>query len=1036
MATVTTTSVTNPLQYPNTTLIDYTTFDGYWYVMVRASTANTFEVWRTNTGASWALYVSLVRANIQEIGSIYTSPQGYISWTYRTSESGEDRVYYRRLTISTATWSSEVLLTGNSNGGVAGSVWGGMDLAQLDYGPSNAYQAGIVIVAQTSNGGAWVFGFNALPGAAPQANNGVMAGNRQFLPVTAVSGHHSPSIDLEHAGNGKTATVSHLWATYGRNQVLLAKIAWHGYGWTLPTSAVAITAVTTNRDYIPGRWDGAQFIMARYSGSTVVVYERNRSNTSTTTRTTPAHTQGVVRSVSVNYNSTSRNPRVFAVGTSTDDLYYVDYDRSLGTWGSWTLVSSTDITGAAVDNFSPRRGTYSNAKHDILTAHTGVNIVHTALGLTFAPLTPTWVFSAVPYVDGSAADVAAALLLDWQFNDPDPNDTQSAYALSRQIGSGTIEYWQASTGTWQATEQKNTSSTTQVTLPTGFVDRFDLGVVSWTPTASTFAATTVQSRSGGKAAILTTVGTPTQAFARYELPVTASTSYSAELWGLSVGGYADFGCAIDWYTSGHVYISTSASAGTALSAGVWGRRSVTATAPGTAAFAQFGPTVGSNPPASTVVYVDDTSFGATPTPWAAASDATHTYRVKTWDFTDVASNYSASLSLVPSAKVNPVITSPADSSTWVTDQLTITWTASEQTAFQAKLIFVGITLEDTGKRVSGSTTWTFDEVLLDTWNYSIQLWTWNAEGLQSDMTQNNISVRFVTPRVPTVVATPNPTNGYITVTVTNPAAAAYVAAGTAATGNNVSLNPALPAGLATDDLLLTLSAIENSGTGVPVLPTPAYTQLALFGNVGLFGKLAGASEGAPSCTYTGGVAGAATSAQTAAFRRAALAALGSPFTQLNGSAQNIAYLGGTPATANCILILIVWKQDGAATVLSTPAGFTKISDIINATGQSIAWYYQIQTTATAISSGTVTVTSGVSAISRSVLVAISGVPLVLRNDIWRIRNGSFGDQIRVLEGVPANGSGNDFRAVSRQEYLYQAYAIGDNGTSQGGLFTL
>jgi hypothetical protein len=195
------------------------------------------------------------------------------------------------------------------------------------------------------------------------------------------------------------------------------------------------------------------------------------------------------------------------------------------------------------------------------------------------------------------------------------------------------------------------------------------------------------------------------------------------------------------------------------------------------------------------------------------------------------------------------------------------------------------------------------------------------------------------------------------------------------------------------------------------------------------------AEGAPSCSYTGGAAGAATSAQTAAFRRAALAALGSPFTQLNGSAQNIAYLGGTPATANCILILIVWKQDGAATVLTTPAGFTKISDIINANGQSIAWYYQIQTTTTAISSGTVTVTSGASAISRSVLVAISGVPNVLYNDVWRIRNGSFGDQVRVLEAVPVNGSGNDFRAVSRQDYLYQAWAIGDNGTSAGGVFT-
>lgn len=900
MATIATTTVANPLQWPSTTLIDYSNHSGAdtgYFALVRATTANTYEIWRTvNNGVSWTLYSSLVRANIAEVGSIYASSQGHISWCYRTNESSQDRIYYRRLDLHNATWSAEVLLSNNVNGGVAGSFWGGCDVITVDYGANGSYQAGMVIAAQTDNGGAWLLGFNTLPGGQPQLNHGVMAGPRQFFPVTAVSGHHSPSIDLEHAG-GKTSNVPNLWVCYGRNQILLNKIAWNGHGWIVPTGMVAVNSVTTNRDYIPGRWDGQRFLMVRYGGgSTVTLYERNKANTSTTVRTTPAHPQGTVRSAGLGHNSQNFNTRVFAVGTSTNDLYYVDYTRATGIWGSWTLVSGTDITGANVDNYSIRRTTIPNAKYDVLTAHAGVDIVHQALGLTFAPQVPTWVFSNVPYVDGSAADVAASLLLDWQFNDPDPNDTQSAYALSRQVGSGALEWWRASDSTWQVAEVQNTSAVTEVTL-------------------------------------------------------------TATQWSL-----------------------------------------------------------------------DGAAGGAT--------DPPHTFRVRTWDSTAVASNYSAGLVLIPSSKVNPTISTPVDSSTWVLDKLTVNWTVAEQSAYQAQITFVGFIIEDSGKVVSSATSHTFQRLMENNFNFGVRLTTWNAEGLKSDHDENAFSVRFVQPRTPTVVLEPQPTRGRIQVAVTNPGASTFVAAGAAAQGNNVTLNPALPGGgSTTGDLLVVASAIENSGTGTPNTPA-GYTSLATFGNIGLFGKIRQAGEAAPSVSYTGGVAGAATSAQVAAFREAELAAIGSPFTQLNGSAQNIAYAGGTPPTPNCIMILFVWKQDGAATVFSTPAGFIKIGDIFNANGQSLSWYYQIQTTATAVPGGTVTVTSGVSAISRSLLVPISGVPNVLYNDIWRIRNFSFGDQIRVIKDVPVNGVGFDWRALSGQEYLYQAIAIGDNGSSTGGLFTL
>lgn len=888
MATITTTSVTDPLIYPANTLLDYTTYDGYWYAMVRASAANTFEVWRSNTAVSWSLYASLVRTNVAEIGSIFVSPMGYLSWVYRTNESSEDRVYYRRLSLSAGTWSSEVLLTSLSpNGGVAGTVWGGMDVVTVDYGPNKAYSAGVIVIAQASNGGCWLNGITTAPGGSPVLNNNAMAGNRQFLPSTTTTGHHVPSIDVEHSGNGKTAGTPNLWFTYGRNQVMFNKIAWNGSGWILPTGKVTMTSIVSAMEHLTGRWDGTRFMMTRANFATVEVYERNKANTVSLGRVTPSHPAGTVRQATMSYNSTNGNPRVFAVGTSNNDLYWVEYDRTGGTWGAWATVTTTDITGANVNNFSVRRGTASRTKFDVLTAHTGVDIVHTALAIPFTPLTPTWEFTNVPYTAGSAADVNASLLLDWKFNDPDSDDTQGWYAVRRQVGAGAFAYWRASDSTWQVAEVQNASATTSLTLASG---------------------------------------------------------------------------------------------------------------------------------------------------WGADIDANHSYAVKTWDAGGLASGYSATLTLVPSAKVNPTITTPAAASTWSTDTLTVTWTVAEQTAFQAQITFLGVVLEDTGKRIASSTSWTFSLDLLDTWNYTVRLYTWNNEGLQSSLAENAFSVRFVPPRTPTITCSPSPAGGYIGVTVANPPATTFVGAGAGAQGNNVSLNPALHASTAANDLVLVMSAIENSGTGTPNTPS-GYTSLATFGNVGLFGKIAAVSEAAPSVSFTGGVAGAATSAQTVTFREAALAALGLPFTQLNGSAQNISYLGGTPPAKNCVMILIVWKQDGAATVTTTPAGFTKIGDIFNANGQSTSWYYQIQTTATAVSSGTVTVTSGISAISRSVLLPVSGVPLALYNDIWRIRSSSFGDQIRVIQNVNVNGSGQDWRAVSKQEYLYQAIAIGENGTSAAGLFT-
>lgn len=197
----------------------------------------------------------------------------------------------------------------------------------------------------------------------------------------------------------------------------------------------------------------------------------------------------------------------------------------------------------------------------------------------------------------------------------------------------------------------------------------------------------------------------------------------------------------------------------------------------------------------------------------------------------------------------------------------------------------------------------------------------------------------------------------------------FVAAGTAAHANNASVSPALPAGLAAGDLLLVFAAIRNSGTGTPNLPS-GYVLLADMGNAALFGKYAASGEAAPTITFAGGVANADTSAQTAAWRGVGLTIHNSA-TQLNGSAQNIAYPALIVSRDACLVLYLGWKQDDWTSVAAI-AGATEIGEPDTTTGddQGLVWDYVLQSTAASIASGSFTVTGGASAISRGAVVAL------------------------------------------------------------------
>lgn len=148
------------------------------------------------------------------------------------------------------------------------------------------------------------------------------------------------------------------------------------------------------------------------------------------------------------------------------------------------------------------------------------------------------------------------------------------------------------------------SSTTILTTTKDFEDGTLTGWI--VDPSCTFANSTAQARTGTHSGLMTVVGSPGQAFVRYQVPVVELQSYTLSLWVYSTPGYANVAGTIDWFDANNTYITTNSTT-SSLAAATWANRSITVTAPANAAYARFGPTLGATPTGQ-ALYSDDISF--------------------------------------------------------------------------------------------------------------------------------------------------------------------------------------------------------------------------------------------------------------------------------------------------------------------------------------------------------------------------------------------------------------------------------------------
>jgi hypothetical protein len=481
MATITTTTVGagNALPYPPTSAMDRNPVDNSLWIVFLTATSTIAVYKSTDGGVSWGSQGTFSATNVYSLAEMRIDSGGqHMHLCWLDNNGSVDRLIYKRIAISsgTADLSPGTLVVKSGGSGTPQAYLYGASLFP-QRNPDGTFAVITAAAYHGTGASGWDLNCVSIKNDAvltTYVNDNHIINTRHYVNSgndTAIT----VSIDVEHNGDGIASTTPNLWiCAQIFDRMYLIKLAWQGYktGWTSPASATLIASGRSTVRDMPGRWDGSRYVMISQNPAnlaTLDVFERNQSNTSTTKRTTPVHPQGAtIQSIVQSWNHITGDLRIFAVGGSAATVYYVDYIRATATWGAWTLVSAT---APVTSEWSVRRGTAGAYQYDFyMTSGAGTpwTVSNVILGVNFAPSQPTWSYGTgtTPTQSGAAFDVSSSLTLDWVFNDPNTTDTQGTYALQRQIGAGTIQWWRTSDSTWQVTETQNASATTAVTLTT------------------------------------------------------------------------------------------------------------------------------------------------------------------------------------------------------------------------------------------------------------------------------------------------------------------------------------------------------------------------------------------------------------------------------------------------------------------------------------------------------------------------------------------------------------------------------------------
>lgn len=291
----------------------------------------------------------------------------------------------------------------------------------------------------------------------------ITVGTKVTVASSIGAGTGSGGIDFHHTATNEKAiqgSTPHLYVVWSESayDVKFRKYTYSGGVWTAGTVRTIVTVVDVGPSALMV-FDGSRVLIIVSTGTfgspAYYLYERDAADTTTTTR----GGVGMPSAGALTYDNDGNVWIVGSEGLGSANLLARKFIRSTLAWDA-TLTVNTDapfwsgvrryngntiaITYLTGD-YSPYRVRYDETYNNV------------------APSSPTW-----NNVDNVGADVGTSLVLDWNFIDANPADTQSAYTLRRQIGAGAYAYWKASDSSWNASVQKIVTATTAVTLASGW----------------------------------------------------------------------------------------------------------------------------------------------------------------------------------------------------------------------------------------------------------------------------------------------------------------------------------------------------------------------------------------------------------------------------------------------------------------------------------------------------------------------------------------------------------------------------------------
>lgn len=273
------------------------------------------------------------------------------------------------------------------------------------------------------------------------------------FPFDASTSYCGSSIDFYHTGDGLTVQSStpHLFIAFnvwGSGTALFKKYTYSGGAWTAETSRSIDGSIIADRVGASPciLFDGSDCWLGYPddSGNYHKFATRNAADTTTTLKNTGFSNLTSYGSwefpVGLSLDPASGDIIAFTLHSTGGDLYSNRWTGA--SWQGWNLEASAVST--TFYDFSVNRYRWPNWSTllAVLKDHSTNFYVRSETAESFneSPTAPT----VTSPTDGQVKDVAEVLPVVWTFNDPDPGDTQSAYSLRKQIGTGSYSYWNGS----------------------------------------------------------------------------------------------------------------------------------------------------------------------------------------------------------------------------------------------------------------------------------------------------------------------------------------------------------------------------------------------------------------------------------------------------------------------------------------------------------------------------------------------------------------------------------------------------------------